>query len=205
MIVPRQKDAWDELYRSQFRPWKGVTSDTVFPFKKGAKILDVGCGNGKTSFALMEAGYNVVGIDISDVAVETYNRMYEGRMKAICASAASIPMEDGEMDGAVMIHVLEHMTEEESKQALAELRRVLRPDSRIFVRVFHKDDMRSGKGERIDDNTVVRGNGIRYRYFTEAELKTLFSDLSEISMRRIEDKTKFREIRSKIEAVFEIP
>ena len=205
MIVPRQKDAWDELYRSQFRPWKGVTSDTVFPFKKGARVIDIGCGNGKTSFALMEAGYDVIGIDISDVAVEACNKMYGDRMKAVCASAESIPLENEDIDGAVMIHVLEHMTEEESKKALTELRRILKPDSRILVRVFHKDDMRSDKGERIDENTVVRGNGIRYRYFTETELRSLFTDLNEISLKRVEDKTKFKEVRSRIEAVFEIP
>ncbi|MDR0791432.1 MAG: hypothetical protein LBE47_02715, partial [Methanomassiliicoccaceae archaeon] len=80
--------------------------------------------------------------------------------------------------------------------------RILRTEAKIFVRVFHKDDMRSDKGERTDDNTVVRGNGIRYRYFIEDELRDVFSNFHEISMIRVNDRTKFGQDRSRIEAVF---
>jgi ubiquinone/menaquinone biosynthesis C-methylase UbiE len=202
--MPSQKDAWNELYRSQSRPWKGVvTTRTPFPFQKGDRILDIGCGNGKTSLALMEKGYNVTGIDVSEVAVDSCRKLYGDRMRSICASVSSIPLNDGEMDGAVMIHVLEHLDNDELKAAMNELYRILKAGAKIFVRVFHRDDMRSDKGERVDESTVVRGNGIRYRYFTEDELRAVFSNFHEISMIRVNNRTKVGQDRSRIEAVFE--
>ena len=204
MKAPDQKEAWDELYRSQSRPWKGTISNrTPFPFKKGDKVLDIGCGNGKTSSALIEEGYDVTGIDISDTAVEACKGSYGDKMKVICAPCDSIPLNDGSMDGTVMIHVLEHLDEDELKSTVKELIRVLRTDPKIFVRVFHTDDMRSERGERIDDRTIIRGNGIRYRYFTETELKDIFSEFHCISMERIDERTKFKTTRVRIEAVFE--
>jgi ubiquinone/menaquinone biosynthesis C-methylase UbiE len=202
--VITQKEAWEGFYRSQRRPWKGVvTTETPFPFEKGNRILDIGCGNGKTSLALMEQGYGVIGIDISEAALQSCNELYGDKMKAICASASSIPLNRGDIDGAVLIHVLEHLDDDESKAAVNELQRILEPGAKVFVRVFHTDDMRSDKGERIDERTVIRGNGIRYRYFNEDDIRSLLSEFTEISMRRTEDITRFKEKRSRIEAVFE--
>jgi len=142
-------------------------------------------------------------MDISEAAVQSCNELYGNKMKAVCASAASIPLDNGDIDGAVMIHVLEHLDDDESKAAMNEMRRILKPGSKVFVRVFHKDDMRSDKGERIDQRTMIRGNGIRYRYFDEDDLRTLFSGFIELSVKRVDDVTRFREKRSRIEAVFE--
>jgi len=201
-----QKDAWNEFYRTQPRPWKGaVRNVTGFPFAKGDKVLDIGCGNGKTSSALAEEGYSVIGIDISDVAIETCKKIYGSKMRFVCASADSIPLDDDEVDGIAMVHVLEHLTDDEILNTLKEVRRVIRTGGKIFVRVFHYDDMRSGKGKMTEDGAVVRGNGIRYRYFDEMRLKNVFSGFSEISAERIDEVTKFKEIRSRIEAVYEKP
>jgi len=151
----------------------------------------------------MEQGYDVIGMDISEAAVQLCNELYCDKMKAICASVSSIPLDHGDIDGAVLIHVLEHLDDDESKAAMNELQRILEPGAKVFVRVFHTDDMRSDKGERIDERTVIRGNGIRYRYFGEDDLRSLFSSFIEVSMRRTEDITRFKEKRSRIEAVFE--
>jgi ubiquinone/menaquinone biosynthesis C-methylase UbiE len=204
MTIPCQKDAWNKLYDSKGRQWKGVTSTrTQFPFGKGDRVLDIGCGNGKTSSALMEMGCEVIGIDISEAAVEACRAYHGKRMKVECASADSIPLGDGSVDGVAMVHVLEHLTSEELETAVKETQRVLKKNGKIFVCVFHKDDMRSEKGERIDDRTVIRGNGIRYHYFDEGELKHLFSEFREISAERVNEATKFGTIRSRMEAIYQ--
>jgi len=206
MTVPPQKDAWDDLYKAQPRQWKGpVRNETPFPFAKGDKILDVGCGNGKTSTSLIESGHSVVGIDISEAAVKICRELYGDKMGAVCASADSLPFEDDNFDGIVMFHVLEHLTGDERKAAVKEARRVLKTNGKIFVRAFSTDDMRSDKGERMDERTVIRGNGIMYRYFDENEVNRMFSEFVPISIKRVEERTKFKEIRSRIEAVYQKP
>jgi len=191
-----QKDAWNSLYRSQGRQWRGI-SDIPRIFADGNHILDVGCGNGKTSVALMEMGCNVTGMDFSEEAVMfCYEKFQE--MKVTCGSVTSIPFSDGMFDGITAVHVFEHLTDSEMDDAVTELYRVLKPDGKIFFRSFSVNDMRA-KGN-IDD---VRGNGIRYRYFTEDEVSNVFGIFNILSLELVETKTKFGDMRSRVEAVLE--
>ena len=196
-----QADRWNDLYRSQRRTWRGVTRLEGLPFAPGSRILEVGCGNGKTMSALMDAGYFVIGIDFSAEAVKAC----KGLMKdadVMCASVTDMPFGDASFDGAVMFHVLENIDVPDVAKAVSELRRVLRPGSYLMVKVFSVDDMRSGKGKSVSGDTVVRGNGIRYRYFTESSLRGCFPDAECVSISTVRDGTRFGETRSRIEAVF---
>lgn len=50
--------------------------------KPGAKVLDIGCGAGWTTAFLAESGYEVLGLDIVPLNVETGNRRMKGRLNA---------------------------------------------------------------------------------------------------------------------------
>ncbi len=194
-----QAGRWDELYRSQTRAWRGVTDLGDLPFPQGSRVLETGCGNGKTLSALRDAGYDAVGVDFSGEAVEACRRLLPGA-EVMQASVLQLPFPDSSFDGAVMFHVLENIAEGDTGRAVSELRRVLRPGGHLIVRAFAVGDIRSEKGERVSDDTVVRGNGIRYRYFTEGSLAGCFEGCRSVSVRTVTKPTRFGGDRSYIEA-----
>ena len=51
-----QQEAWDSLYRGQDRPWRGVADISWTEIRPGDRVLELGCGNGKTAEALLERG-----------------------------------------------------------------------------------------------------------------------------------------------------
>ena len=189
-----QREAWDSFYRGQKRPWRGVASLDV-PFTEGQRVLDIGCGNGKTSQALIEMGCDVVGVDFSQNAVDQCNNSIKG-MTAVCSSSDKLPFNDNEFDGAVLVHVLEHLDDRELEDTLKEVKRVLKIGGHVFLRVFEKNDMRSNGG------TEVKGNGIRYRYYDPGEIETVFKDLEPQWRSVTEQTTKFGSIRMRIEALY---
>ena len=61
--------AWDEEYTRT--TWRGPYSIRQMQeyLAPGARILDVGCGNGKLFSPLVRAGYDVFGLDVSGNAL----------------------------------------------------------------------------------------------------------------------------------------
>lgn len=199
-----QTDRWNDLYRSQTRAWRGVTDLGELPFDECARILEVGCGNGKTMAALIERGFRVTGVDFSSEAVDACRRILGNDADVRCASVLDLPFDDGEFDGATAFHVLENLDPGDVPKAVSELARVCKEGSFVKARVFSAGDLRSDKGERVSDDTVVRGNGIRYRYFTEDSLRDCFDGRECVSIRSYSEATRFGGSRSRIEAVFRI-
>jgi SAM-dependent methyltransferase len=112
--------------------------------RRGERILDVGCGQGRHSFEAMRLGARVVALDLDGAILETAlailaAMVVEGQgpagssAHAIRASALALPFEDGAFDRIVASEVLEHI--QQDCDAMAELARVLRPGGTMAVTV----------------------------------------------------------------------
>ena len=195
-----QVDSWDEFYRTNRRAWRGVTNISDLGFRSGMRVLEVGCGNGKTLAALKELGCDVVGVDFSEEAVVSCRQLIPG-VDARQGDILNLEFDDSSFDAVVLFHVLEHVLPEDMGKASSEVARVLRPGGRAYVRSFSVGDMRSEKGERISDDMVIRGNGIRYRYYSEESLKESFPNGTFELLRKVDEPTRFGTVRSRLEAI----
>ncbi len=196
-----QEECWDRLYASDGRRWRGVASLGDLPFPEGGRIIEVGCGNGKTAAALCAAGYRVTAVDFSAEAVEACRRFVPGA-ECIKGSLLDLPFPDRSFDGAVLHHVMEHIPLEDLPAASRELARVLVPGSFASVRSFAEGDLRSGTGEPSENGSVIRGNGIAYFYRSEEGFLRMFPDAEAVSVRLTEEPTRFGGTRRRLEGMF---
>jgi len=92
----------------------------------GGRVLDIGCGAGNMPKAIKHyrPDLEVWGADLSRHAIEAALREPEG-CHFVASGGEGLPFPDGFFDAVSMFDVLEHFVEPE--QALAEVRRVLRP------------------------------------------------------------------------------
>ncbi|MEP6711834.1 MAG: methyltransferase domain-containing protein [Ferruginibacter sp.] len=77
---------------------------------KGSVVLDVGCGNGVISRSLGQNGYNVLGIDVSEKAIEkaiSLNSLPNVSFKVL--SAEQLVTEGKKYDAVICSEVLEHL------------------------------------------------------------------------------------------------
>lgn len=172
-----QASAWGREYAAKGALWRG-TARVDFSVPSGASVLELGCGNGKTLSALANADCAITAIDISKKAVELCARMVHEQglrcVRVMVADACALPFADASFDVVVAFHVLEHLLEADRTTAIREIRRVLKPGGRVFVRAFSVNDMRFGKGKEVEPATFRRKSGVVYHYFAEAELDGLF-------------------------------
>lgn len=160
--------------------------------------MDVGCGNGKTSAALMEMGFNVTGMDSSLGAVSSCEERLGGGARFIVSDCTGMPFSDGTFDGIYAVHVAEHLDDDAIGKFASECFRILRPGGRLFVRSFSPDDMRASGGKAVR-------NGISYHYRTPEELASKFSIFTKGNLDTVADRTRFGTIRSRSECDFTKP
>lgn len=184
-----QKEAWNDFYSKNQRPWRG-NSGLVHPFEKGDRVLEIGCGNGKTISSLIDDGVEVAGLDFSETAIEQCRSLFD--CEFVCSDCTKLPFEDGSFDGVIAFHVLEHLQPDELESTMKEIFRVMKKDAVLLVKVFSKSDMRSEK--------TVKGNGIFYHYFDVEELKACLNDF-DFEIKEKNDATRFGTQRSRLVAI----
>lgn len=155
-------------------PFLGFNFSEIIP--AGAKVLELGCGDGKTLAMLVSAGFKVTGIDISPSAI-TLARKKVGETKArlVVGDACSLPFRAGEFNVVVAVHVFDHLTTTERKKAAAECKRVLKKNGLLLFQGFSARDFRFAQGKKVELRTFRRANNIWYHYFASSEVKKLFS------------------------------
>ena len=93
----------------------------------GSLVLDLACGTGALGDAARQAGYRVLGADMSAGMLS----VVEERFAAVQADAAALPFGDAEFDGVVCGYALRNFTD--LAGSIGEAARVLRPGGRIAL------------------------------------------------------------------------
>lgn len=168
--------AWEKDYCTRGKLWRGPSVSFNFSsfLPAGAKVLELGCGDGKTLFALVSAGLRVTGIDVSPTAVKLAREKVGRKAKLIVGDVCKLPFENNVFDAVVAVHVFDHLNEMERKRAVNEAKRVLKKGGLLFFQGFSQNDFRFGNGALMELNTFRRKNNVWYHYFFVAEAKRLF-------------------------------
>jgi SAM-dependent methyltransferase len=100
------------------------------PLPPGARVLDAGCGSGRTLQELVDYG-DVSGIELNTEAAALARGRALGDVEV--GRLEELPWEDGTFDLITCLDVIEHVPDDTA--ALVELRRVCRPGGWLLVTV----------------------------------------------------------------------
>ena len=136
-----------------------------------AAVLDVGCGTGELARLLLEQNPHqaIVGIDISEeMLVQARQKLRNVEQVTFeQASASALPIPDNTFEVVVSANAFHYFPEPEA--ALAEMRRVLKPDGKIVILDWCKDFLVC----RICDWVLKRLDPAHQQCYTETELHGL--------------------------------
>jgi ubiquinone/menaquinone biosynthesis C-methylase UbiE len=147
-------DRWAEIYDGEDNPLilleqralPGLLGDV-----RGLQVVDLGCGTGRVSFRLLEAGAQVTALDFSEGMLAAA-RMRPGADRIRFMShdlGRPLPFDNEAFDRVVSCLVLEHL--QQLDPFFAEMRRVCRANGSVIVTAMHPAMMLRGVQARFHD------------------------------------------------------
>jgi ubiquinone/menaquinone biosynthesis C-methylase UbiE len=179
-IMARGREAWQRFYSRRGYHYGGEGNLSLLEphLKPDMLVLDAGCGDGKSAQRLARFS-EVVGADYSREGLLSLRsqRDPECRVILVVCNILSLPFESEKFSAVACVHTLSHMLERERRAAASELVRVLAPGGHILLEGFGVGDIRFGRGETVEDETFLRGDGVITHYFRRGEMVSMFPQL----------------------------
>jgi ubiquinone/menaquinone biosynthesis C-methylase UbiE len=95
-------------------------------------VIDIGCGSGRNSIFLAKEGFDVTGVDFSEVSLGILKNKIKDRkienIHLLLGDAEKIPVKDGTFDAATCHFVLDLHGRDEQKTMINEMDRALKPN-----------------------------------------------------------------------------
>ena len=153
-------DAWAPSYDDDGNPLTALEEPAArawYGDVAGRRVVDVGCGTGRHTAALLAAGAMVVGLEPSrGMLARARAKLTGGDVVWIRhAFPAPLPFLDAQFDLAMLGLVAEHL--DDLAEALRELARICAPGGRLILSALHPDRTAAGQRARfIDPATGLR-------------------------------------------------
>jgi ubiquinone/menaquinone biosynthesis C-methylase UbiE len=151
-------------------------------FLHGKNVLDMGCGYGTTTAYVTSQGYNCIGIDYDQSAIDSALKRFPG-CKYQFANAEALPFENDYFDVIIMRDALHHFKgEADFEKVKTELLRVTKKDATVIffdpnvnfmLRTMRKISFH--KDEECDYEDAVKIMGQLDFKITHASFNTLYS------------------------------
>ncbi|EKD24470.1 MAG: methyltransferase type 12 [uncultured bacterium] len=173
---------WDKVYQTkplEEIPWGYETVPDWFKniiengWMSPCKVLDVGCGLGTYSDYLAEIGFDVLGVDFSQEAINKANANYKrDNLRFSVCDALKLDSLEEKFEGVIDISLFHHIKPEERLKYADSLASVTDTGSKVLVCCFNaKDELFEGKGEFYGPDTDTTTYVL-----TEEDIKETFKD-----------------------------
>jgi SAM-dependent methyltransferase len=178
------EDLWQRLPAELEAPAFALRSGFLLgEVRPGDRALDLGCGAGDFTAALVSVGARAVGVEVAEAAMERARGRHPSLDFRLVPIDGVLPFEDNAFDLIWASEVIEHVAD--TARWLSEVRRVLVPAGRLLVTTPSHGRLRVALGgvERFSEPL-----GDHLHLYTKASLRLLLDEFgfSEIAIRAVD-------------------
>lgn len=162
--------------------------------KRNSKVLEVGCGDGRSLKDVLEVTKDITGVDNDETAIEHAKNNFEKHLsiKIILAEGNKLPFQDKLFDYATCIGTFANLGQDKY-DVLTEMKRVIKDGGKIIISVYSEEAlperMKAYEEINVPIKRVSKNGTVIFDDFGEEGISEQFSkeDLQEIF-----DKAKLR-------------
>ncbi len=134
------KEFFDQVEQFRFATQPFMYELAEFKQHNGEKVLEIGCGLGTDLIQFARNGADTTGIDLTPQSIELLKKRFlleQLHVNAQVADAENLPFENESFDLVYSFGVLHHTPN--TQKAIDEAYRVLKPNGKIIVMLYHKN------------------------------------------------------------------
>ena len=189
----KQKDYWNKVAEEKEFPTPFKINEFKKYVSKEKKVLDVGCGYGRTLNELYKQGFkNLTGIDYSQGMINRGLRLYPN-INILKNDGENIPFPDNEFDSVILIGVLtSNYKDEEQENLISEIFRVLKNDGVLYIADFflNNDKRNIERYKKYEDKYGIYGvfelsEGVVLRHHTKKHILELTHHFSKLVFEKL--------------------
>ena len=175
--MKNQQNLWDKI-APEWHEHKKIPSELSKKFLKSTKgnVLDLGSGSGRHLTQISHGKMYL--LDFSKEMLKIAEKKAKSKKikaKFIHSNLTRIPFEKDFFDFAISISALHCLKQKDSKKAIKELYRVMKPKSKILIGVWNFQSKRFNQKKGKEKLVGWKDKGKRYYYlFEEEEIHNLF-------------------------------
>lgn len=186
------KKVWDKFFKDQknikkfgkhvfdySKPDNNIVN--LVPFfkkKKIIKVLDLGCGNGRNSKFLSAKDFNVVGIDISKIAIRLAKKQDQKSYYKV-ADMLKLPFPNNYFDATISIQTIFHELLTNIRKTIKEIIRVNKNKAIVFITLQPVYGNKYRMGQKLEKETYISNTGDDkgeiHHFFTKKEILKEFA------------------------------
>ena len=184
---------WNEFYKNQSKPIPFFVNKpdenlvSYFASKqiRPGNVLELGCGAGRNAIYLAEQGCSVVGVDLSEKALEWAKQRTQGmdiNIEWICANIFDVALQENSFDFIYDSGCFHHIAPHRRSTYLALIQKLVKPNGYFALCSFEKHGQYGGSA--MSDEEVYRKRSLEGGLgYTKESLKEIFQSWEEIEIR----------------------
>lgn len=175
-----QKERWNNAYSNEEEAWSEQPNDFAYEvlpfFRKGSKVLELGCGFGRDAIFFAKNGFEIAATDFSNHAIQKAEQKAkrQGLSNKIQLRIQDIgqPFQFGDetFDIVYAYLSLHYFTDSVTTFAISEVERILKPDGLFCAACRSIEDPLYGKGTIMEKDVYILNGHIRH-FFSKDYLR----------------------------------
>ncbi|MCP9488902.1 MAG: adenylyl-sulfate kinase [Solirubrobacteraceae bacterium MAG38_C4-C5] len=150
-----------------------------------ARLLEVGCGNGRDAAYLAGLGHDVVALDVSETAISTCIEAHPGSgLRFVAGDITTLDAPEASFDVVYSRFSLHAMTFAEEDDLVARSTDLLAAGGRLYIECRSINDPLARKGEVLSQTERIHGH---YRRFVVAHALRVKLETAGLPVRRLEE------------------
>lgn len=185
-------DIWNNLHKNfaqNNKPKYDEWLDDFEPIISNIKteIIDLGCGvTGNNTLYLLEKGKKVISCDFAEEALNVVKGI-KGSKTLLFDMLEVFPFKDNFTDLVIADLSLHYFKEKDTKRIINEIKRVLKPDGYLFLRLNSTNSKEYKKiienNEKEIESHLFFSKNMEKRFFDENDINNFFKDFKIIFMK----------------------